>query len=1085
MCSFSVLMHADPNATVTGLVTDSSGQPISDVRVSFTNINTHFSYRTETNRQGIYRLYGLQPGNYRINVNKDGFSSIVKGDVELHVQDEVSINFALRVGSVFESITVEDGTPLISLQSASVSTVVDEQFADNLPMNGRSFQTLIDLTPGVVLTSSSRSDAGQFSVNGQRTNANYWTVDGVGANLGLTTRNLVGNGLAGGLPLFSVQGGTTSLVSLDAMREFRIETSSSAPEYGRVPGAQISIVTRPGTNRWHGSLFDYVRNNALDANDWFANHAGLPKPEERQNDFGATFSGPIFKDRTFFFFSFEGLRLQLPQTTIGAVPDDASVAGGLSTRELAVPGMRPYLAAFPIPTGPEIMAICDPATDSECPSSGMKPSGAASFNAVFSNSSVLDDYSVRIDHATTRRLNLFARYNHSPSTLLRREPLAMSTVFQSHITASTVTLGIIWNQKPSVSHDFRLNWSFINASSTAVLDNFGGATPLPARSPTDPLSDPNTELTLQSFIPINMVLIAGKNQHNLQRQINLVGNTSFQRGEHDWKFGIDFRRLAPQVDPPHYIQFATFTDVPSFASGNLLYGTVQAQLSETLLFRNLSVFAQDKWRILPRLTLTYGVRWDVDASPKTLSGPQFPAVTGFNLKDLSHLALANPGVAPFHTTYTNFAPRFGIAYQVTDQRGRETVIKGGIGVFYDLATQEVGNNVPPGSYPFGATKSLMGISFPLDSSAASAPQISASGLATELLTAFDPGLQLPRSTEWNVSIQQAIGADQTVSATYLGTAGRRLMQTAYVFEPNPNIDSASLILNSASSNYEGFQIQFNRRLNRGLRALASYSWAHSVDTASAGSAFGNNANALVPALGASANRGPSDFDIRHSVSSALTYDVPVATQNPVLKNILRGWSMQTVVQARSAPPVNVYIPDLSEMLDSANTLVRPDVIRGIPLYLYGSAYPGGKAFNGMPGVASSGCPDGSASIGPFCPPPVGDQGFPLRQGTLRRNALRGFGATQWDFGIHRIFPIRESLALQVRAEMFNVLNHPNFGPPSPALMYSPANGFPQFGQSTSMLARSLSSDNIAGGGLDPLYQFGGPRSIQFAIKLAF
>jgi len=1085
VCSLNLLMRADPNATVTGLVTDSSGQPIAGVHVSFTNINTHFSYRAETNRQGIYRLYGLQPGNYRINVNKDGFSSIVKGDVELHVQDEVSINFALKVGSVFESITVEDGTPLISLQSASVSTVVDEQFADNLPMNGRSFQTLIDLTPGVVLTASSRSEAGQFSVNGQRTNANYWTVDGVGANLGLTTRNLVGNGLGGGLPLFSVQGGTTSLVSLDTMREFRIETSSSAPEFGRVPGAQISIVTRPGTNRWHGSLFDYVRNNALDANDWFANHAGLPKPAERQSDFGATFSGPILKDRTFFFFSFEGLRLLLPQTTIAAVPDDASVAGGLSTRENAVPGMKPYLAAFPIPTGPEILAICDPATDSECPASGMKPSGAATFNAVFSNRSVLDDYSLRIDHAATRRLNLFARYNHSPSTLQRREPLAMSTVFQSHITANTATLGVIWNETPSISHDIRLNWSYIDASSTAVIDNFGGATPLPARPPSDPLSDRNTELSIQTFIPINMVLIQGKNQRNVQRQLNLVGNTSFQKGEHDWKFGVDFRRLAPMVDPPHYTQFATFTDMPSFAAGNLLFGTVQSQLSQTLLFRNFSAFAQDRWRILPRLTLTYGVRWDVDASPKTLAGPQFPAVTGFNLKDLSHLALASPGAPPYQTTYTNFAPRFGIAYQLSGQRGREAVIKGGIGVFYDLATQEVGNNIPPGSYPFGATNNLMGVPFPLESSASAAPQISASDLGTELLTAFDPSLQLPHSTEWNVSIQQAIGINQTVSATYLGTAGRRLIQTAYVFDPNPYIYSASLVSNSATSDYEGLQIQFNRRLNRGLRVLASYSWAHSIDTASAGSVFGNAANGLVPDLGSSANRGPSDFDIRHSVSGALTYEVRVAMQNQILKNLLGGWSVQTVVQARSAPPVNVYIPDLSEMLDSAYTLVRPDLVPGIPLYAYGSAYPGGKAFNGTPGAVPSGCPDGSVSVGPFCPPPVDDQGLPLRQGSLGRNALRGFGATQWDFGIHRVFPIRESLALQFRAEMFNVLNHPNFGPPSPMLAFTAVNGFPQFGQSTSMLGRSLSADNIAGGGLDPLYQFGGPRSIQFAIKLAF
>ncbi len=1085
LCACSIQLHADPNATVTGLVTDSSGQTIAGVHVSFTNINTRLTYRTDTNRQGIYRFYGLQPGTYRVNVMKDGFSSIVKGNVELHVQDEVSINFSLHVGSVFESITVEDGTSLINLESASVSTVVDEQFADNLPMNGRSFQTLIDLTPGVVLTTSSRSDAGQFSVNGQRANANYWTVDGVGANVGATTRAVVGDGLAGGLPLFSVQGGTTSLVSVDAMREFRIETSSSAPEIGRVSGAQISIVTRPGTNRWHGSLFDYLRNNSFDANDWFANHAALPRPEERQNDFGGTLNGPIVKDRTFFFFSYEGLRLRVPQTAIGAVPDNASVPGGLGIREQALPAMRPYLAAFPVPTGREIMDACDPATESDCPLSGEKPSGAANFTAVFSNRSVLDDYSLRIDHAVTRDLNLFGRYNHSPSTLLRREPIATSTVFLSQISAKTATVGLIWNATQSLSHDVRMNWSFIKASSSSRIDDFGGAAPLPASSPGDPLAVRNSQLTIQTFIPINMYLVQGKNQRNLQGQFNFVENTSFQRGQHDWKFGFDFRRLAPLVDPPRYLQYASFTDMTSFAAGDLLFGTVETHLRERMLFRTLGAFAQDKWRVASRLTLTYGVRWDVDAAPETLEGPAFPSVTGFNIRDLSRLALAPSGVPAFHTTYANFAPRLGVAYELRDRRTWETVLRAGVGIFYDLATQEVGNNIPPGSYPFGGSKYIYGIPFPLNSSAASPPQISASDLANERLIAFDPHLRLPRSTEWNISIQQALGADQTVSATYVGSAGRRLIQTAIVFFPNQNIDSASLVLNSASADYQGMQLQLNRRLKRGLRTLASYSWAQSADTASAGSAFGNSANALVPALGAAANRGPSDFDIRHSFSVGVTYDIPVATQNSVANAILTGWSLQTVLQSHSALPVNVYIPALSQMLDSAISQVRPDVVSGIPLYLSGSSYPGGKALNSIAGAVPSGCPDGSVSVGPFCPSPTDEKGLPLRQGSLGRNALRGFGATQWDFGIHRVFPLHESLALQVRAEIFNVLNHPNFGPPSSILTFTPVIGFPQFGQTTNMLARSLSGDNLAGGGLDPRYQFGGPRSIQLALKLAF
>ena len=220
-------------------------------------------------------------------MSKIGFTTLIKPEITLNVQGAIAVNFTLPLGAVSETLTVEAGVPLVDTESAAVSTVVDRQFAENLPLNGRSFQTLIQLTPGVVLTPSNQEDAGQFSVNGQRTSSNYWMVDGVSANvgIGLNAGNFGGNGLAGGLGSFSALGGTNSLVSVDAMQEFRIQTSTYAPEFGRTPGAQISIVTRSGTNRFDGTLFDYLRNDALDANNWFngyVNSPPLPKARERQ-----------------------------------------------------------------------------------------------------------------------------------------------------------------------------------------------------------------------------------------------------------------------------------------------------------------------------------------------------------------------------------------------------------------------------------------------------------------------------------------------------------------------------------------------------------------------------------------------------------------------------------------------------------------------------------------------------------------------------------------------------------------------------------------------------------------------------------
>jgi hypothetical protein len=266
------------------------------------------------------------------------------------------------------------------------------------------------------------------------------------------------------------------------------------------------------------------------------------------------------------------------------------------------------------------------------------------------------------------------------------------------------------------------------------------------------------------------------------------------------------------------------------------------------------------------------------------------------------------------------------------------------------------------------------------------------------------------------------------------------------------------------------QLQFQRRLSHGLQGLASYTWSHSIDTASAGS-LGSAANAL-SAMNANANRGPSDFDIRNTFSAALTYDIPAPKRNLLAKAILCGWSTENIFQARSSPPVNVYYGSLS-LLSNFTAQVRPNLVPGQILYLSGSQYPGGKAL------------DPSA----FSSPSLDANNLPTGQGNLGRNALRGFGATQWDFAVHRDFPIRESLKLQFRVEMFNVLNHPNFAQPvgdlgTPAIGNNPAVLNPQFGLSQQMLGRSLSGPN-GFGGFSPLYQIGGPRSMQFALKLQF
>jgi len=911
-------------------------------------------------------------------------------------------------------------------------------------------------------------------------------VDGVSANIGAGGAiGAQGEGLGGALPGFSVQGGTNSLVSVDGVLEFRIQTSTYAPEFGRTPGGQISIVTRSGTNRFHGTAFDYLRNDKFDANDWFANYTGQPKPEERQNDFGGTFSGPVLKDRTFFFFSYEGLRLRLPTVGLSIVPTVAA-------RNAAVSATQPLLNAFPLPNGSEIFVACNPATDPTCPPSGQKTTGNAHFNSSFSNASTLNATSLRIDHRLTDKLTVFGRYNYSPSELLSRAGSSpggvMSDLLHNATTIQTGTVGATWSMFPAITNDLRFNYSRNNSNISGALDNFGGAVPLPVSALDFPSSFTLQNSKVQFNILATGVFFEGHQGSFLQQQYNVVVSLSVQKNSHSLKFGVDYRRLNPTFDPSLYVQNFLFLNLSFAETANLRVTSISSIRSATFRLQNLGTFAQDTWRLGPRLTLTYGLRWDLDFVPS--SSPAFPAFANFNLGNLSTLTLAPSGTSAYNTTYGNFAPRVGVAYQVSQNQGWETVFRGGFGVFYDLATTELGNLLSVGQYPYGSSRRFVGGTYgSLSSSQLAPPVISVANLSINGTKGFDPNLKLPYTLEWNIALEQGLGRQQSISASYIGSAGRRLLQGASVASPNLTFEEVQLVINGATSDYDALQVQFQRRLSHGLQALASYTWSHSIDSASAGSPFANPANDFVPGIASNANRGPSSFDVRNAFSLGMTYAVPAPKINAFARALLGGWSVQSVIQARSAPPVNAFYDGL--LLTFAqfggSTQIRPDIVPGQPLYLYGSQCASALQALGELGQGQ-GCPGGKAfNANAFMSPPLDSNGNPTRQGNVGRNALRGFGATQWDFAIHREFPIRESLKLQFRAEMFNVLNHPNFGSPSgdlgTPLSVDPSGLNSQFGLSTQMLGQSLGGAGF--GGFSALYQTGGPRSIQLALKLLF
>jgi Carboxypeptidase regulatory-like domain len=1030
-------------AGVSGRVTDGSGAVIVDAEIEIRNVETNVSATVRTNLDGLYTIPSVHPGHYLINVRKPGFKSVSLTEVELNVQDNLVRNFALQVGSVSETVTITGDELNINTTDASVSTVVDRQFVENLPLNGRSFQSLLYLTPGVNPNvgsgSSSNYSGGQFVVNGQRGDANYWMVDGVSANIGMSA-GVPGNGVSGALGGTNLLGGTSALVSVDALQEFRIQTSTFAPEFGRAPGGQISIQTRSGTNRFHGALFEYLRNTVLDATDWFANANGLPKSGEQQNDFGGVAGGPIVKDKTFFFFSYEGLRVRQPQTYLGTVPD-------LASRQNAIAVVQPYLNAFPLPV----------------PGAMEAGPGYVTYNATFSNPASANAYALRIDHQVSKTLNLFARYNQAPSSLDERGGFwAANVVMANKAVTKTATIGSTWTVSAQLVNDARFNYSVSGATDVATQDTFGGGAPFPSKSLFSDLTYQDSDLLILPSFGTSMNEARGVGAANYQHQYNLVDTVSAQKGSHSLKFGVDYRRLTPSVGAAQGQLLAVFSSIDDFDAGNSPFSEVVQNAQGRYLLQNLGSFGQDTWRIGSRLSLTYGLRWDIDFVPSTEKGAPFPALTGFNPAGLSTLALAPAGTQPYGLRIGKIAPRIGGAYRVYTTPDWALVFRGGFGIFYGLASSELVNQAADdGYYPFGAVVGYSNIPFPTPSTYAVLPPITPPNIQNgQTLFGFDPNLNVPRSLQWNVTLEQSLGKAQTVTMSYIGASDDRMLESAFISSPNSNYASALLLSNVGMSSYEALQLQYQRRLTGGLQALASYTWSHSIDNGSYGAySNGNLANA-------NANRGDSDFDLRNVLSVALTYDIPELRSNAFTRTLSGGWSLNNILQVRSGPPLDVIDGNFSALShENTSVQIRPDVVPGQPFYVFGSQYPGGKALNPLA----------------FTDPPIDPKsGLPLRQGNLGRNWLRSPGLTQWDFAVHRDFTLHEGLKLQFRAELFNLLNHPNFGPYNNYFQ----TGNIYFGESTQMLNQSLGG-RYAGGTQNALYTPGGPRSGELALKLVF
>jgi hypothetical protein len=1032
------VLGQSPDGTINGIVVDPSSKAIATAEIIGVNDVTGVRYTTKTNEEGIYVLPNLPPGPYRLQISKVGFKTLIKPDIVLNVQDALSINFTLPVGAVFEVMTVEGGAPLVNTESAAVSTIIDRKYIENMPLNGRSFQDLILLTAGVVTNSpqqaSSVGATGEFSVNGQRTESNYYTVDGVSANTGAAAADTRA-GLSGAVTAASALGTTQPLASVDALQEFRVQSSTYSAEYGRSPGGQFSFVTRSGTSQWHGSAFDYLRNDYLDANNWFNNYYGQAEPPLRQNDFGGVLGGPVqfpalftANNKTFFFFSYEGLRLIQPQaSTVSFVPD--------SSLRQAQPPLGQALNAFPVANGPSL------------------GNGLAEFIGSWPNPSSIDAYSIRLDHNFGDRLKAFFRFSDTPSTAVSRltgnigVPSTRQTVL---FTSRTYTFGLTSVFSTHVNNDFRMNYSSNLSNLTYGIENFAGAqavnlAQIQGINPASGAYFVTVALSFGNDIPTLLQGIASTRQ----RQWNVTDSLSLSFGRHALKLGFDYRRLAPLVKPGGTQVGYYFSGPGDVQNDNPAVVTVADSAAFFPIYTNFSAYAQDDWKITPRLNLSLGLRWEVNPAPGVSQG-QLP-YTVVGAENLTTMKLAPQGTLPWKTTWYNFAPRLGVSYLLSKKSSQETIISGGGGLFFDTGQQlgSLGFSGPGfSSLAFLGYSSGAAASFPIPISAVPAIEQVPSPPYSEVF-AYAPHLQLPYTLEWNLTVGQALGNFQALSLSYVGSHASRLLQEneLAVAPFNPNFTYMAFFKNGLTADYQAFQAHFQRRLNQNLTALAAYTWSHSID-------YGSQ-NLSLPYV-----RGNSDFDVRQNLSFAFSYDLPSVSHNRFGQSLLGNWGIDDRFTARTGFPITLNglgaINPGTGQIRYAGLDLNPEQ----PVYVEGSACaaiynnglscPGGRAVNPN---AFSFAPNGQTGNAP-------------------RNFVRGFGAWQMDLAVRRDFPIHERLKLQFRAEAFNIFNHPNFGFVNPYL------GQPTFGQATATLNTSL-------GTLNPLYQMGGPRSLQFALKLLF
>lgn len=1019
-------------ATVQGTLEDASGARIEHGIIRLVNTATGAENIMHTGDYGYFLLAGLFPGTYLMEVERDGFAPFRFTGITLNVGDTKAFRIRMKIGTALDSVLIDASGSTVSREDASVSTIVGRQFVTRIPLNGRSFQDLIAMTPGTVGQTPQSQTSGDFSVNGQRPDTNVYLVDGVSANIGpgdLT--NVVKVPSAGQFVGSTALGTTQGLISIDALQEFRVLGSTYSAEYGRTPGGQFTLSSRSGSSTPHGTAYAYLRNSYFDAGDWFGGINGLGRGVYfYQQDIGGTLGVHLPLPTTtvhsspFLFASYEELHVRQP------LPPVITYSPNWTLRRDAAPSIRPVLNAFPL-----AISVGDYGSNV-----GPPPNLAIASVARLSPPSFSRTMSYRADQAITSKLNGFLRYGATSSSSQTHQQSAVTDITLKSVT---ITAGLNYQIAPRVNNETYLGYARTSSHLNTGLEEFSGGVPVDLNSAlsTSRIADTSSVEFYSRLDGTGEASVNSDQAANHLSQWNLRDTALYETHGHLFKIGFDERSVLSDVRPAATLVQASFLKLDALMSGVASDALVKRSLPADPWFQELSLFIEDAWKVGNRVSASFGVRWEIDPPPTGRGqGDAFTSLP--NSSVVSSIVLAPRGTPLWTTDKSALAPRAGFAWTIREKDGQELVLRAGGGMFYDTPYQAAAPAFSAAGFS-SATHSteaalpLSGLIVPSDAALSSG--------SGALVYSFPKNMKLPFTSQWNASMEKGLGKHQSVSLSYVGSQAQRLLLPHRSVPMSMEGASQGELVSFPTGGHAGYhslQAKFQRTITPGLTLLGSYVWSHSIDTASV--------SPLLPF-----RRGNADLDLRNNVQVGFSWNQPKFEGNAVMRNAFNGWGFDGRYFSRSAYPITPLGRLKIDQFTGERFYGEVNAVPGRPLYRFDRTTPGQRLFNGGPGTM--------------------DPAFVLPQdqvGNAPRNQLRGFGAQQLNLAIRREIHLFSALSLQLRAESFNVTNSVDFGFIPPHLTDQ------LFGQPTLILGQSFGQNGS-------LYQPGGPRSLQWMFRVSF